>query len=118
GSVRGPSHPPSCPPLPPARVGCWVSHPDQHAPGDRTNDRRSQEHWRLWVDTGGTFTDCIGLRTSGTSHEIRRAKVLSSGALRGRASGMPAPNVLRVGPEWLGSLVQGHAGAAASALIG
>ena len=37
--------------------------------------------WRIWIDTGGTFTDCLALDPSG---ELHRAKVLSSGALRGR----------------------------------
>ncbi|MCA9299162.1 MAG: hypothetical protein KDA28_08855, partial [Phycisphaerales bacterium] len=37
--------------------------------------------WQVWVDTGGTFTDCIGVSPGG---EVRRAKVLSSGVLRAR----------------------------------
>ncbi len=37
--------------------------------------------WRVWVDTGGTFTDCLALDPGGRLH---RAKVLSSGALRCR----------------------------------
>ena len=37
--------------------------------------------WRIWIDTGGTFTDCLALDPQGALH---RAKVLSSGALRGR----------------------------------
>lgn len=36
--------------------------------------------WHLWVDTGGTFTDCIGRDPSGRVH---RAKLLSSSCLRG-----------------------------------
>ncbi|HYE61016.1 MAG TPA: hydantoinase B/oxoprolinase family protein [Phycisphaerales bacterium] len=35
--------------------------------------------WRVCVDTGGTFTDCIALSPTG---EVRRAKVLSSSCLR------------------------------------
>lgn len=35
--------------------------------------------WSLWIDTGGTFTDCLGRDPDGGWH---RAKVLSSGALR------------------------------------
>lgn len=35
--------------------------------------------WRLFVDTGGTFTDCLAQSPEG---EWRRAKVLSSGELR------------------------------------
>jgi 5-oxoprolinase (ATP-hydrolysing) len=35
--------------------------------------------WKIWVDTGGTFTDCIAVDPTGQS---RRLKVLSSGILR------------------------------------
>ncbi|MFM7321423.1 MAG: hydantoinase/oxoprolinase N-terminal domain-containing protein, partial [Armatimonadota bacterium] len=37
--------------------------------------------WRIHVDTGGTFTDCLAVAPDGTLH---RAKVLSSGVLRER----------------------------------
>ena len=37
--------------------------------------------WRIWIDTGGTFTDCIALDPEGRRHSC---KVLSSGALRDR----------------------------------
>ncbi|HVS12557.1 MAG TPA: hydantoinase/oxoprolinase family protein [Thermoanaerobaculia bacterium] len=39
--------------------------------------------WRIWVDTGGTFTDCVGVAPGGA---VRRLKVLSSSALRGRVA--------------------------------
>ncbi|MCC5806586.1 MAG: hydantoinase B/oxoprolinase family protein [Opitutales bacterium] len=39
-------------------------------------------HWRIAVDTGGTFTDCLGYAPDGS---FRRAKLLSSGRLRARA---------------------------------
>ncbi|HMB54715.1 MAG TPA: hydantoinase/oxoprolinase family protein, partial [Thermoanaerobaculia bacterium] len=39
--------------------------------------------WRVWVDTGGTFTDAIGRDPAGVLH---RAKVLSSSALRGEVT--------------------------------
>ena len=35
--------------------------------------------WQIRVDTGGTFTDCVAIDPAG---ELRRAKVLSSSALR------------------------------------
>ncbi|MEQ8822401.1 MAG: hydantoinase/oxoprolinase family protein [Sumerlaeia bacterium] len=38
--------------------------------------------WRVWIDTGGTFTDCIAIDPAGAFH---RAKVLSHSALRGTA---------------------------------
>jgi 5-oxoprolinase (ATP-hydrolysing) len=37
--------------------------------------------WRLWIDTGGTFTDCLAVDPRGGLH---RAKVLSTSAVRGR----------------------------------
>jgi 5-oxoprolinase (ATP-hydrolysing) len=37
--------------------------------------------WQVWVDTGGTFTDCLARDPRGGLH---RAKVLSTSALRGR----------------------------------
>ena len=37
--------------------------------------------WQIWIDTGGTFTDCIARTPAG---EIQRLKVLSSGVLRGK----------------------------------
>ena len=36
--------------------------------------------WQIWIDTGGTFTDCIALNPK---REILRTKVLSSSKLRG-----------------------------------
>ncbi len=41
--------------------------------------------WQVWVDTGGTFTDCVAVDPGGG---VRRAKVLSSSALRGRVRGV------------------------------
>ncbi len=35
--------------------------------------------WQLWIDTGGTFTDCIAIDPGGSA---RCVKVLSSGAVR------------------------------------
>ncbi len=35
--------------------------------------------WEFWIDTGGTFTDCLGKSPDGAYH---RAKVLSSSSLR------------------------------------
>ncbi len=37
--------------------------------------------WKIWVDTGGTFTDCIAHTPDG---ETKRLKVLSSGVLKGK----------------------------------
>ena len=35
--------------------------------------------WQLWIDTGGTFTDCVAIDPAGAVQSI---KVLSSGAVR------------------------------------
>jgi 5-oxoprolinase (ATP-hydrolysing) len=51
--------------------------------------------WRLAVDTGGTFTDCLGTDPDG---RVRRAKVLSSAALRSRIVERLGPAALRVAP--------------------
>ena len=37
--------------------------------------------WHIWVDTGGTFTDCVAVDENGRT---RRAKVLSTSRLRSR----------------------------------
>ncbi|MBW3598763.1 MAG: hydantoinase, partial [Planctomycetes bacterium] len=36
--------------------------------------------WQFWIDVGGTFTDCFGLRPDGV---LLRNKVLSSGVVKG-----------------------------------
>ena len=36
--------------------------------------------WKIWIDTGGTFTDCIAITPNG---EKKRTKVLSSSCIRG-----------------------------------
>ncbi len=38
-------------------------------------------HWRIWIDTGGTFSDCLAVDPHGRIH---RLKVLSSGIVRAR----------------------------------
>ncbi len=49
--------------------------------------------WQIWVDTGGTFTDCIAVSPEGA---IRRVKVLSSSALRGRFAASVGSRGLRI----------------------
>jgi 5-oxoprolinase (ATP-hydrolysing) len=46
--------------------------------------------WRIWIDTGGTFTDCIARDPAGDLH---RCKVLSSGALRDRVQTIEGTNL-------------------------
>jgi 5-oxoprolinase (ATP-hydrolysing) len=44
---------------------------------------QAESPWQIWIDTGGTFTDCIARDPAGAMH---RCKVLSSGALRDRVA--------------------------------
>ena len=44
--------------------------------------------WRAWVDTGGTFTDCLAADPHGHTH---RFKVLSSSCLRGTLTAIGSP---------------------------
>ncbi len=53
--------------------------------------------WQIWIDTGGTFTDCFALDPQGAAH---RAKVLSSGALRGVVRTQLEARVFEVGIDW------------------
>ncbi|MEJ2085962.1 MAG: hydantoinase/oxoprolinase N-terminal domain-containing protein, partial [Acidobacteriota bacterium] len=53
--------------------------------------------WTLWVDTGGTFTDCVAIDARGRTH---RAKVLSSSTIRGRSEWRESRNILGVTEEW------------------
>lgn len=68
----------------------------------------AERPWHVWIDTGGTFTDCLAVAPDGTLH---RAKVLSNSALRGRLAARLAPNRVRL--ELSASLPSGfHVGAA------
>ena len=40
------------------------------------------QKWKVWIDTGGTFTDCLAENPGG---ELKRVKVLSSSRLRAKA---------------------------------
>jgi 5-oxoprolinase (ATP-hydrolysing) len=53
--------------------------------------------WQLWIDTGGTFTDCLARHPDG---ELRRAKVLSSSALRTRIERLNGPRNVTLGSGW------------------
>ena len=53
---------------------------ERQVAGPRGNEREmALQSWRVWIDTGGTFTDCIAVSNDG---EVRRRKVLSSGRLQ------------------------------------
>lgn len=63
----------------------------------RTRHEQSGGVWRLAIDTGGTFTDVLALSPEG---ERRRAKVLSSSALRTRVLGHERDRGLRIDNPW------------------
>ena len=52
-----------------------------------------QNHWQIWVDTGGTFTDCLAQSPAGVT---QRLKVLSSSCLRGTVTAILSPSEIRV----------------------
>jgi len=53
--------------------------------------------WRVWVDTGGTFTDCLAVDPEGAVH---RAKVLSNSCLRARLGEMITPCSWTLDSAW------------------
>jgi 5-oxoprolinase (ATP-hydrolysing) len=53
--------------------------------------------WRIWIDTGGTFTDCLALDPAGRLH---RAKVLSTSAVRGRIAERTGAATVRLAAPW------------------
>ena len=53
--------------------------------------------YEIFIDTGGTFTDCIANDSTGAIH---RRKVLSSSALRGEIAKWLGPRELRVKETW------------------
>ncbi len=69
-------------------------------------------YWQIWVDTGGTFTDCLALAPDG---QLRRVKVLSSSALRGTVTSVHGARVV-FGASW--SVVSGFADGAAFRILG
>ncbi len=57
-----------------------------------------QDNWQLYIDTGGTFTDCIAYDPLG---KLFRAKVLSSSKLRGQVVKTNLPqNTLYISQNW------------------
>ena len=53
--------------------------------------------WQIWIDTGGTFTDCLARDPEGRLHQ---AKVLSSSALRGLILAPLGERRVRVREQW------------------
>ncbi len=60
--------------------------------------REPNAPWQIAIDTGGTFTDCLALDPTGTTH---RAKVLSSGCLRATVREVTSPTHLCLEAPWL-----------------
>lgn len=70
---------------------------DRPSVADRDeHDVGAQGRWQLWIDTGGTFTDCVATDPDGLVH---RVKVLSSSALRARVVSRDADH-LRLETAW------------------
>ena len=53
--------------------------------------------WKISIDTGGTFTDCLAIDPAGN---LNRIKVLSSSRLRGRMVRKVAPFVFKFDSPW------------------
>jgi 5-oxoprolinase (ATP-hydrolysing) len=53
----------------------------------------SEPYWRVWVDTGGTFTDCLAADPQG---QTLRIKVLSSSCLRGTLTTINSPTEIAI----------------------
>lgn len=63
----------------------------------RTSTSSPPSPWLLWVDTGGTFTDCIARDPDGNTHHL---KVLSSSVVRATVTNQPDPLHLEVNVSW------------------
>ncbi|MDA0194785.1 MAG: hydantoinase B/oxoprolinase family protein [Bacteroidetes bacterium] len=65
------------------------------------------KNWQIWIDTGGTFTDCISVSPTG---QMQRIKVLSSGALRGRIIGKTGKCQYLISSNWpaVGNIFSGY----------
>jgi 5-oxoprolinase (ATP-hydrolysing) len=53
--------------------------------------------WQLWIDTGGTFTDCLSIDPNGN---FKRLKILSNSALRGKIIAQPSSHQLKLELYW------------------
>ncbi len=97
------------------------------SPGQRAENRDGRADggsepggaaWRLAVDTGGTFTDCLAVDPQG---RVRRAKVLSTAALRSRIAarlGEAAVRLMPIGGAGGGPLPAGFFAGCSLRLLG
>ncbi|MEM9556743.1 MAG: hydantoinase/oxoprolinase family protein [Acidobacteriota bacterium] len=77
-----------------------------------SSESEQRAAWRIRVDTGGTFTDCVAVDPDGALH---RVKVLSSSALRARVVSSGGLHLVLEAP-W--RLVEGFAAGARLAVLG
>ena len=61
--------------------------------------------WKIAIDTGGTFTDCIAQDPTGV---IYRTKVLSTGRLRGKITEIQNDGSVRIQQHWNLLQAEGH----------
>lgn len=55
------------------------------------------QHWHIWIDTGGTFTDGMAIAPDGA---IIRIKVLSNSTLRGTITQQTGPGQYQIEQQW------------------
>lgn len=58
----------------------------------------TDRYWKIWIDTGGTFTDCIAVSPEG---RVREVKVLSNGSLRGSVKRKIENNRIIIDKPWI-----------------
>ena len=57
----------------------------------------SNEVWKIAIDTGGTFTDCLASDPNKQNH---RLKILSSGVLKGSVISCIDTHAIKIHPYW------------------
>jgi len=60
-------------------------------------DKNHKGEYKIYVDTGGTFTDCIGIDPGGRQ---TRLKVLSNSSLRGTITGVVSDIEFKIHESW------------------
>lgn len=53
--------------------------------------------WKIWIDTGGTFTDCIAIAPD---QSIKRLKIPSNSSLKGKVIAQPNKKSVHVQLQW------------------
>jgi 5-oxoprolinase (ATP-hydrolysing) len=56
-----------------------------------------KKYFQLFADTGGTFTDCIGIDEKGNEY---RQKVLSNSSLRGTITKVISNDTIEISESW------------------